>query len=193
MAIGRITRDDVQGWVIELHERGYEPETIRGYYDLMAAIMRRAVEDALIPRSMCRAIELPAVIAREKRYLTEDEVERLVEAVEARYRAARLHRRLPRPAVAGDRGPEQKRHRPPTRKARVGARRDHDRARQRALPGSRVRQKQRRAARSRCPSSSERSCCGTSRRFRAMSGCFPRPREAFCLSLIQSPSPRDRG
>lgn len=58
-----------------------------GHYDLMAAIMRRAVEDALIPRSLCRSVELLAVIAREKRYLTEDEVESLVEAVEPRYRA----------------------------------------------------------------------------------------------------------
>jgi integrase len=87
VAIGRITRDDVQAWVIELHERGFEPETIRGHYDLMAAIMRRAEEDGLITKSPCRSIELPAVIAREKRYLTEDEVERLVEAVDLRYKA----------------------------------------------------------------------------------------------------------
>jgi integrase len=87
VAVGRITRDDVQAWVIELHERGYEPETIRGHYDLMAAIMRRSEEDRLITKSPCRSIELPAVIAREKRYITEDEVERLVEAVEPRYKA----------------------------------------------------------------------------------------------------------
>jgi hypothetical protein len=49
--------------------------------------MRRAVEDALILRSPCRSIELPQVIAAEKRYLTEDEVERLVAAVEPRYKA----------------------------------------------------------------------------------------------------------
>ncbi len=85
--LGWISRDDVQGWVIDLHERGYEPVTIRSHYDLMAAIMRRAVEDALIPRSPCRSIELPQVIASEKRYLTEDEVERLVDAVEPRYKA----------------------------------------------------------------------------------------------------------
>lgn len=61
--LGRITRDDVQAWVIELHERGLGPETIRGHYDLLTAMMRRAVEDGLIPSSPCRSIELPAVIA----------------------------------------------------------------------------------------------------------------------------------
>ena len=85
--IGSITRDDVQAWIIELHDRGFEPETIRGHYDLLNAMMKRAVEGGLIVRSPCRSIELPAVIAHEKRYLTEDEVERLVAAVEPRYKA----------------------------------------------------------------------------------------------------------
>ena len=85
--IGSITRDDVQAWIIELHDRGFEPETIRGHYDLLNAMMKRAVEGGLIVRSPCRSIEVPAVIAHEKRYLTEDEVERLVAAVEPRYKA----------------------------------------------------------------------------------------------------------
>lgn len=85
--IGRITRDDVQAWVMDVHDRGFEPETIRGHYDLLNAMMKRAVEGGLIVRSPCRSIELRAVIAHEKRYLTEDEVERLVAAVEPRYKA----------------------------------------------------------------------------------------------------------
>lgn len=87
VAIGRITRDDVQAWIIEFHDHGFKAETIRGHYDLLAAIMRRAVEDGLITKSPCRSTELPAVIAQEKRYLTEDEVEGLVDAVEPRYKA----------------------------------------------------------------------------------------------------------
>jgi integrase len=148
------TRDDVQSWVIELHERGYEPETIRGHHDLMAAMMRRAAEEGLIAKSPCRSIELPAVTAREKRYLTEDEVERLVEACEPRHKAlvyAAAYLGLRWQEIAGLRR-EALDIRP--WKACVGARGDHYRARQRPLPRDRVRQEQGGStARSRCPSS----------------------------------------
>lgn len=92
MPLGAITAEDVQSWVVRLTRTEYEegktygPESIRGYYDLFAAIMKLAVERGLIARSPCRGIELPSVHRGEQRYLTEGEVERLVVALEPRFK-----------------------------------------------------------------------------------------------------------
>ncbi len=82
-----ITRADIQGWVVSLKRRSYAPETIRGFYDLLAAIMKLAEEEGLISRTPCRRIDLPAPIKQEQRCLTTAEVERLAAAIDPRYRA----------------------------------------------------------------------------------------------------------
>ncbi|HYN36058.1 MAG TPA: site-specific integrase [Actinomycetota bacterium] len=70
------------------HREGqtYAPETIHGFYDLLAAIFHSAVERDLIGRSPCRGIQLPQIIRQEKRYLSSDEVEGLVEATAPIYK-----------------------------------------------------------------------------------------------------------
>ncbi|CAN5684896.1 hypothetical protein BH20ACT21_BH20ACT21_10180 [soil metagenome] len=93
MPIGVITPDDVQSWIVGLTRTEYEAgkaygaESIRGYYDLFAAIMKLAVERGLLAKSPCRGIELPPVIRQEQRYLTEGEVEWIVAAIDGRYKA----------------------------------------------------------------------------------------------------------
>ncbi len=82
-----IARSDVQAWVVSLKRRGYAPETIRGFYDLLAAMMKLAEEEGLVARTPCRRINLPAVIKHEQHCLTPEEVERLAAAVDPRYRA----------------------------------------------------------------------------------------------------------
>ncbi len=82
-----ITLADVQGWIVSLKHRGYAAETIRGFYDLFAAMMKLAEEEGLIPRTPCRRIDLPARISHEQRCLTAEEVERLAATIDARYRA----------------------------------------------------------------------------------------------------------
>lgn len=86
-AIGRITREDIQSWMVGLHREGYGSETVRGIYDLFAAMMKLAVEDGLIARTPCRKIELPAIVKEERRYLREEEVEELVSAVDGHHKA----------------------------------------------------------------------------------------------------------
>jgi hypothetical protein len=51
MPVGVITRDDVQNWVSGLVREGLAPETVRGHYALMVAIMKRAAEGGRIPKS----------------------------------------------------------------------------------------------------------------------------------------------
>ena len=65
---------------------GLKPETVRGPYDLLAAILKRAADDGLISRTPCRNIELPKVVGDEQRFLSESEVETLASAHPARYR-----------------------------------------------------------------------------------------------------------
>ena len=86
MPVGAITRDDVQNWVSGLVREGLAPETVRGHYRLMVAIMKRAAEDGRIPKSPCGGIDLPAVERVEQRFLDEHEVERLAAATPDRYR-----------------------------------------------------------------------------------------------------------
>jgi integrase len=85
--IGSISRDEVQSWIVSRHREGYGPETVRGIYDLLAAMMRLATEDGLIARTPCRKIELPAIVRQEKRYLEAAQVEALVSSVEGRFKA----------------------------------------------------------------------------------------------------------
>lgn len=93
MALGSITADHVQEWVVQLsrteHLPGqtYAAETIRGHYALFAAIMKRAVARGLIAKSPCVEIELPEVVRTERRYLPEDEVAVLVEVMPGRYKS----------------------------------------------------------------------------------------------------------
>lgn len=82
-----IARGDVQAFVVSLVDRGLAPNTIKGLYHLLAAIMSLAEEDGLIQATPCRRISLPPVVVDERRYLTATEVERLAAAIRSRYRA----------------------------------------------------------------------------------------------------------
>ncbi len=84
--LGAMTRDAVQEWVAGMVRSGLKPETVRGHYDLLAAILKRAADDGIIARTPCRNIELPKVVRDEQRFLNENEVERLAVAHPARYR-----------------------------------------------------------------------------------------------------------
>lgn len=92
VALGSITPDDVQQWVVKLTEvehapgKTYSAETIRGHYALFAAIMKKAASRGLIAKSPCVDIELPRVIRNERRFLTAEEVAALVDAMPARYK-----------------------------------------------------------------------------------------------------------
>ena len=85
--IGAITSDDIQDRVSGMVRESLAPETVRGHYWLMAAIMKRAAEVGRIPVSPCRGVDLPAVERVEQRFLNESEVERLAAATPERHRA----------------------------------------------------------------------------------------------------------
>ena len=90
--LGSITPDQVQDWVAKMARteyapgRTYSPETIRGHYALFAGMMKKAAARGVIGRSPCLDIELPKVVRNERRYLTEGQVEALVDAMPGRYK-----------------------------------------------------------------------------------------------------------
>jgi integrase len=84
VAVDHISKRDVQLWVSELSEEGYSPWTVRKAYQLLSNIMAEAVDQRMIPESPCRRISLPRFQHQERRFLSPDEVERLVAAVHER-------------------------------------------------------------------------------------------------------------
>lgn len=85
--VGAISRSDVQSWIVRLKDNGFAPETIRGLYSILAAMMRLAEDEGIVTKSPCRRIELPSPLREEQRYLDTSDIERLARAVEPRYRA----------------------------------------------------------------------------------------------------------
>lgn len=92
IALGSITPDRVQDWVIKLARteyapgKTYAPETIRSHYALFAGMMKKAHARGLIGRSPCLDIELPKVVRNERRYLDEAQVATLIDAMPGRYK-----------------------------------------------------------------------------------------------------------
>lgn len=85
--LGRIGPLNVQAWLHELSGSGLAPKTVRECYRLLDSIMAAAVDARLISQSPCQGIKKPRVPRREQRFLTSEEVEKLVEALDPHYRA----------------------------------------------------------------------------------------------------------
>lgn len=92
MQLASIDADTIQEWIVTMGRTEYRPgktygaETIRGHYALLVAILKRAVARGLISKNPCIDIELPKVVKKERRYLTEDQLHGLIQATPDRYR-----------------------------------------------------------------------------------------------------------
>ena len=85
--LGSVTRTDVQAFVAEVQAKGLAASTVRQCYLLVAGVYSSAVESDLITRSPCRRIHLPKVDQEEMRFLDQDEVSALIDAMDPRYPA----------------------------------------------------------------------------------------------------------
>ncbi|HZA41350.1 MAG TPA: hypothetical protein VFA00_12075 [Actinomycetota bacterium] len=77
-----MSRGDVQAFFVSLVDRGLAPNTDRGLYHLLAAIMSLAEEDGIIQATPCRRISLPPAIVDERRCPPVAEVEGLAGAID---------------------------------------------------------------------------------------------------------------
>lgn len=85
--VAGIERAHVQEWVNDLSDAGLAPATVRACHRLLSGMLAEAVEARIIGQSPCRTIRLPRIQRTEQQFLTVDEIERLVEAAPAPYRA----------------------------------------------------------------------------------------------------------
>ncbi len=85
--LAKINPLHVQGWVRALLAKDYAPATIRKAYQLLSAVFEAAVTSDLIARSPCRGIKLPKDAREEMRFLSPEEIEKLADAIDPRYRA----------------------------------------------------------------------------------------------------------
>jgi len=77
---------DVRAWVAAMQGSGrYSPATVRKAGQVLAKVMRAAVEARLIARSPCEGVPLPAAVDREMRFLAPVEVAQLAEAIGTHY------------------------------------------------------------------------------------------------------------
>jgi integrase len=85
--IGRIEPADVRAFVADLVEKGLAPTTVGAVYRVFGRILSTAETDGVIPRTPCRGIRLPQqTTSTEQCFLNPDEVRRLAEAIDPRYR-----------------------------------------------------------------------------------------------------------
>lgn len=77
--VGDIRPSDVRAWISALLAHGLSAATVRAVYGTFSRIVNMAVTDGLITKNPCAGVHLPAEgRGQEMRFLTPDEVNRLV-------------------------------------------------------------------------------------------------------------------
>lgn len=85
--LAKLTTVDVAAWIAGQTAAGrHSPATVRKSGQVLAKIMRAAVDCGLIARSPCASVKLPAEQSREMRFLSPAELVDLVDAVDEHYR-----------------------------------------------------------------------------------------------------------
>lgn len=84
--LGRITPLEVQQWVDSMIAAGYSPSYVRGAFTMLSGILRAGVAARLILEAPSSGIELPKMERKRERFLTEVEIDRLVEQFAPLYR-----------------------------------------------------------------------------------------------------------
>jgi integrase len=84
--IGQVRAADVAAWKIELLARK-SPATVSKALTLFKMLMNDAVRDGLLPANPIAGVKLPTVEREEMRFLTPEELLRLAEVIDPRYRA----------------------------------------------------------------------------------------------------------
>ncbi|MBA3360348.1 MAG: tyrosine-type recombinase/integrase [Acidimicrobiia bacterium] len=86
LPVAAIQPSDLEAWVAELVAAGKAPATVRKAWQIASGVMRVAVRDRLLTVTPARDVRLPKVESEQPRALTVDEVMRLVDAIDPRYR-----------------------------------------------------------------------------------------------------------
>lgn len=74
-----MTHSAIQSWVAELAQRR-SPATVRKVYRVLSLVLSTAVKDGRLARNPAEGVNLPRVVAGDRRYLTHEQVHELAEA-----------------------------------------------------------------------------------------------------------------
>jgi integrase len=86
--VGRIEPVDVRVFVGDLVEKGLAASSVAAIYRVFSRILATAETDGVVSRTPCRGIRLPRQASHtEQHFLTPEEVRRLAESIDDRYRA----------------------------------------------------------------------------------------------------------
>jgi integrase len=86
MRLGAVDHLAVREWVSELSASGLAPTTVHKCHQVLAKIMRAAVDGGLISASPCERQPLPRVEREEMRFLGPDDLASLADVMDERYR-----------------------------------------------------------------------------------------------------------
>jgi integrase len=86
LQLANIDHLGVREWIAELSASGLAPTTVHKCAQILAKSMRAAVDAGLIATSPCERQPLPKVEPDEMRFMDPDEVARLADVIEPRYR-----------------------------------------------------------------------------------------------------------
>jgi integrase len=85
--LDRLSRSIIKAWVKGRVTAGYAPATVRKAAGILSTALDDAVEDRLIAVNPAQKLDLPKIETQEMRFLTPDEVWRLADTIDRRYRA----------------------------------------------------------------------------------------------------------
>src|SRR4051794_15906472 len=89
LRLGEIKTDDIASLASEMHRAGYAGWTIKGTVAALSGLLRHAARRGLIPENPVARLERgerPTTTEKEKRVLSADEIGRLLDAADAKYR-----------------------------------------------------------------------------------------------------------
>lgn len=84
--LASIHTQSVQKWVTGLIRAGLSPSTVRAVHGLLSTSLNTAVSWSLIPSNPCEGVHLPEIMDVDHRYLDEDEIEALADAIAPEFR-----------------------------------------------------------------------------------------------------------
>ena len=87
LPLSAIDHMTVTEWVADLNAKGLAPATVQKAHQVLSKIMRAAVDAGLLIASPCERVKLPKVEREEMRFLGPDDIARLADTIDPRYRA----------------------------------------------------------------------------------------------------------
>lgn len=89
-AIRDVQRSGVKAWLVEMQDKGARPTTIESAMEVLRGILQVAVDDKRLAENTARNHKLPARTEPPKVYLSHEQVQELVDAIDSRYRTLAL-------------------------------------------------------------------------------------------------------